>query len=137
MFNWIKKKKKWWNCFQNLNYATITILNSAHGTERTPWSHLQYRLNPLCNWWLTAKFYENKLPLRQYLRCHIKSQWNVYINKLQVTLNNIFCSSLNFSMGSTEEKFISRDTARHFSTFFGTRASCSISGTDLEKFVNM
>jgi len=40
-------------------------------------------------------------------------------------------------MGSTEEKFISRDTARHFSTLFGTRASCSISGTDLEKCVNM
>lgn len=67
----------------------------------------------------------------------IKSQCNIYINKLRVTLNNIFCSSLNFSMGSTEEKFISRDTARHFSTLFGTRASCSISGTDLEKCINI
>jgi hypothetical protein len=56
---------------------------------------------------------------------------------IYVTLNNIFCSSLNFSMGSTEEKFISRDTARHFSTLLGTRASCSISGTDLEKCVNI
>ncbi len=37
---------------------------------------------------------------------------------------------LNFSMGSVELKLISLETARHFRIFFGTRASCSNSGTD-------
>ena len=31
-------------------------------------------------------------------------------------------------MGSIEEKLISRETARHFRIFFGTLASCSVSG---------
>ncbi len=33
-------------------------------------------------------------------------------------------------MGSMELKLISLETARHLSIFFGTRASCSTSGTD-------
>ena len=44
-------------------------------------------------------------------------------------LFNTFCSNLNFSMGSMEEKLISLDTALHFNIFLGTRASCSSSGT--------
>ena len=39
-----------------------------------------------------------------------------------------FCSNLNFSIGSMDEKLISLDTARHLSIFFGTLASCSSSG---------
>ena len=76
------------------------------------------------------------------------------------TLKRTFCSSLNFSMGSTEVKLISLntinvsisnykvtnwydqlllikvniqvnlDTALHFKIFFGTLASCSSSGTE-------
>lgn len=49
------------------------------------------------------------------------------------TLNSTFCCNLSFSMGSTDEKFISLDTARHFNIFFGTLASCSLSGNDLIK----
>ncbi|KAE9544333.1 hypothetical protein AGLY_001512 [Aphis glycines] len=43
------------------------------------------------------------------------------------TLNSTFCCNLSFSIGSTEEKFISLDTALHFNIFFGTLASCSLS----------
>lgn len=49
------------------------------------------------------------------------------------TLNNTFCCSRSFSMGSTDEKLISLDTALHFKIFFGTLASCSLSGNDLLK----
>ena len=37
-------------------------------------------------------------------------------------LKSTFCSSLNFSIDSFDEKFISLDTALHFNIFFGTRA---------------
>lgn len=37
-------------------------------------------------------------------------------------LNKTFCSSLNLSIASLDEKLISRDTARLFNIFFGTRA---------------
>ena len=53
---------------------------------------------------------------------------------LQLQLHHIshpfrtFCSILNFSIGSIEEKLISLETARHFRIFFGTLASCSVSG---------
>lgn len=45
-------------------------------------------------------------------------------------LKKTFCSSLNFSNFSEEEKFSSLDTALHFRIFFGTRASCSTPGTE-------
>jgi len=45
-------------------------------------------------------------------------------------LNKTFCSIRNFSIGSTEEKLISLDTARHRRTLLGTLASCSTSGKD-------
>ena len=38
-------------------------------------------------------------------------------------LNKTFCSNLNFSIASFDEKLISLDTARHFKIFFGTRAA--------------
>lgn len=53
-----------------------------------------------------------------------------------LTLNNTFCSNLNFSIGSTEEKFISLEIARHFKIFLGTLASCSTSGMDLKKCIS-
>jgi len=37
-------------------------------------------------------------------------------------LKRTLCSSRKFSSCSLDEKFISRETARHFSIFFGTRA---------------
>ena len=37
-------------------------------------------------------------------------------------LKRIFCSSLNFSICSIEEKFISREIALHFRIFLGTLA---------------
>ena len=52
------------------------------------------------------------------------------------TLNNIFCSKRNFFICSTDEKFISLETARHFKIFFGTLASCSTSGIDLKSIKN-
>ena len=37
-------------------------------------------------------------------------------------LNRTFCSSLNFVISCSEEKFSSLDTALHFKIFFGTLA---------------
>ena len=42
-----------------------------------------------------------------------------------------FCSRRNFSSCSDDEKFISRETARHLRIFFGTLASCSTPDFDL------
>ena len=50
-----------------------------------------------------------------------------------LTLKSTFCSNRKFSRGSTEEKFISLDTARQLRMCFGTLASCSTSGCDLYK----
>lgn len=52
--------------------------------------------------------------------------------EIMITLNKIFCSNLSFSIGSTEEKLISLETALHLRIFFGTLASCSLSGNDLQ-----
>jgi len=38
-------------------------------------------------------------------------------------LNRTLCSSRKFSSCSLDEKFISRETARHLSIFLGTRAT--------------
>lgn len=54
---------------------------------------------------------------------------------LPLTLNNTFCCNLSFSMGSTDEKLISLDTALHFNIFFGTLASCSLSGNELNVLI--
>lgn len=48
-------------------------------------------------------------------------------------LKSTRCSSRNFSIGSTDVKLISRDTARQLRILFGTRASCSLSGFKLNK----
>jgi len=42
---------------------------------------------------------------------------------MQRPLNRTLCSSRKFSSCSFDEKFSSRDTARHLSIFFGTRAT--------------
>ena len=42
---------------------------------------------------------------------------------MQRPLNRTLCSSRKFSSCSLDEKFISRETARHLSIFFGTRAT--------------
>jgi hypothetical protein len=42
-------------------------------------------------------------------------------------------TNLNFSMGSTDEKLISLETARHLRIFFGTRASCSSPAKESKK----
>lgn len=55
-------------------------------------------------------------------------------------LKSTRCSSRNFSIASIEVKLISRETARHLSTDFGTRASCSLLGFDLncaQSFIEM
>ncbi len=48
-----------------------------------------------------------------------------------VPLKNTRCSKRNCCISSCDEKLISRETARHLSIRFGTRASCSTPGVDL------
>jgi hypothetical protein len=55
---------------------------------------------------------------------------------MTVPLKYTRCSKRNCCISSCDEKFISRDTARHLSIRFGTRASCSTPGDDLHKNKN-
>lgn len=67
----------------------------------------------------------------------MNSTHTVYKPSRHRPLKNTRCSRRNFSIGSADVKFISRDTARHFNMDFGTRASCSLSGFDLKnKHIN-
>lgn len=50
------------------------------------------------------------------------AKWFNYIPSKHLPLNKTRCSRRNFSIGSTEEKFISLDTARQRKIFLGTRA---------------
>jgi hypothetical protein len=122
-------------CNHNSLKSQLSTIN--HGTDTALWFKS-------CSYLVNESLYTQGLSSTQpnYLWCSAltfitKSQFIIYKYKLYTTLNNIFCSSLNFSIGSTEEKLISLDTARHFSTFLGTLASCSTSGTDLGKFASM
>lgn len=76
-----------------------------------------------------GRIFEKKL--NNLNRINNECTWEIH------TLNNIFCSSLNFSIGSTDEKFISLDTALHFNISLGTRASCSLSGKELKCNINL
>ena len=71
-----------------------------------------------------------KIIFRMRYLLNILSQRNTSIlelSKIIFTSHFTFCSRRNFSIGSIDEKFISRDTAAHFNIFFGTLASCSCS----------
>lgn len=58
-----------------------------------------------------------------------------YHSSKHFPLNMTFCSSLNFVISCSEEKFNSLETALHFKIFFGTLASCSGPGADLQKHI--
>lgn len=68
--------------------------------------------------------------------CHVLVESGItnpnskYHSSRHFPLNSTFCSNLNFSICSFDVKFNSRETARHFRIFFGTRASCSTPGCD-------
>ena len=83
---------------------------------------------------------ENKISERykSILKTNISSFYSMTIfyeetilPSMIVPLKRTRCSKRNCCISSCDEKLISRETARHLRIRFGTRASCSTSGSDL------